>query len=41
MGKTEEGRRGTFRVSWGFASVEEDVVMAARILAAAISDALH
>jgi cysteine desulfurase len=41
MGKTEETRRGTFRVSWGFASVEEDVVMAARILAAAISDALH
>ena len=41
MGKTEEARRGTFRVSWGFASVEEDLEMAARILGAAISNTLH
>lgn len=40
MGKTEEARRGTFRVSWGFASLEEDLREAARILGVAIAKQL-
>lgn len=40
MGKAEEARWGTFRVSWGFGSADEDVREAARILGAAIAQHL-